>query len=315
MVVRRSASNDPSPWGSGEEEALRRDAMAWLTIRTNDGADSLTTDELLDFQFRGVPFRLMDAQAGIRKPAGWTAALSIRTVYTPEGKERPYEDRLGDDGLVRYKWRGIDPSHADNRALRSAMEQKVPLIWFFGVGTAVYKPIYPVYLLWEEVREHQFVVDPDVARSLVDSGSVIEERLKRYVMQQVKQRLHQPVFRATVMRAYENRCAICSLRHPELLDAAHIVPDHLEDGIASVRNGLALCKIHHAAFDSRILGIRPDLVVEIRRDLLDEIDGPMLTYGLQGCHQQRLSRLPKSRAERPDPTLLETTYRRFREAG
>jgi putative restriction endonuclease len=78
--------------------------------------------------------------------------------------------------------------------------------------------------------------------------------------------------------------------------------------------GLAMCKIHHAAYDSRILGVRPDLVVEIREDLLHEIDGPMLTYGLQGRHGQRLMSLPRSRAERPDPELLDARYQRFRSA-
>lgn len=34
----------------------------------------------------------------------------------------------------------------------------------------------------------------------------------------------------------------------ERIDAAHIVEDGHELGIAAVRNGLALCKIHHAAF-------------------------------------------------------------------
>ena len=65
---------------------------------------------------------------------------------------------------------------------------------------------------------------------------------------------------------------MCALRHAQLLDAAHIVPDREEHGIAAARNGLALCKIHHAAYDSFVLGIGPDLVVEIHADLLHEID-------------------------------------------
>ena len=63
----------------------------------------------------------MDPQRGIRKPAGFASAPSIRTVWRPSGAERPYEDAIGDDGLVRYKWRGDDPDHAENRALRAAM--------------------------------------------------------------------------------------------------------------------------------------------------------------------------------------------------
>jgi putative restriction endonuclease len=286
--------------------------MLWLTVRTNDGADSIGSTDLLDFQFDGQPFRLMDAQRGIRKPASLTAALSIRTVYTPEGRRRPYEDAVGPDGLLRYKWRGEDANHADNRALRAAMELRVPLIWFFGVGTSLYQPIYPVFLLWEEPAAHQFVIDPDVARGLVSAGSPVEENLRRYIVRETKQRLHQPVFRATVLRAYDTRCAVCALRHAELLDAAHIMPDSHEAGIPVVRNGMSLCKIHHAAFDSRILGVRPDLVVEIRADLLEEIDGPMLQHGLKGRHGQPLMSVPLRRSEQPDPALLEQRYAEFR---
>jgi putative restriction endonuclease len=297
------------------DAVLRREAQRWLTVRTNDGQVPISSSDLLDFEVDGQPFRLMDAQRGIRKPRELSSALSIRTVYTVEGKERPYADDVGPDGLLRYKWRGDDPDHAENRALRAAMNKQAPLIWFFGVAPGVYKPIYPVYLLWEEQELHQFVIDPDVARGLVSQGSKITEQVRRYIVRQTKQRLHQPVFRATVLRAYETRCAVCALAHAELLDAAHIVPDSDEAGIASVRNGLALCKIHHAAYDSSVLGIRPDLVVEIRADLLEEIDGPMLEHGLKGRHGQPLMALPKIRAERPNVDLLEERYARFRAAG
>ena len=242
-------------WDEARDARLRREAMVWLAIRTDDGREPITSSDLLDFTFDAHPFRLMDVQRGIRKPAVLDAALSIRTVYTPEGKERPYDDEPGPDGMLRYKWRGDDPEHPENRALRAAWRRDVPLIWFFGVGEALYLPVFPVYVLAEERTEQQFVVDPNVGHGLVAAGSVIDEQMRRYVVTQTRRRLHQPVFRAQVMRAYETRCCVCALRHRELLDAAHIAPDSSEHGIAAVRNGLALCKIHHAAFDANILGI------------------------------------------------------------
>ncbi len=54
---------------------------------------------------------------------------------------------------------------------------------------------------------------------------------------------------------------MCRLRHEELLEAAHILPDGHPQGLAVVPNGLALCKLHHAAFDSYIIGVTPDLEV------------------------------------------------------
>ena len=293
---------------------VRQEAMTWLTVRTNDGRDAISTLDLDDFTVDGAPFRLKDRQQGIWKPGSFETALTIQTVYRADEKDRPYNDDVGSDGLLRYKWRGTDPNMYVNRALREAMVRKLPLIWFFGVGVAMWKPIYPVYLLAEEPELHQFIVDPDVARSLVQSGSVVEENVKRYVIAETRRRLHQPVFRASVMRAYETRCAVCSLRHGELLDAAHIIPDGVEGGDPFVSNGLALCKIHHAAFDARILGITPESRIEIRSDLLTEVDGPMLRHGLQDLHGLKLMAVPRARNERPAPDRLAWAYQRFLDA-
>lgn len=291
------------------EVRLRREAMAWLTVRTQDGARPISREELAsDFVFDTAPFRLIPTQTGIWKPASLSAAL---TIVTTEGS--PYADGVGPDGLQRYNWRGIDPQHADNRALRAAMETQVPLIWLFGIGQAYYQPVFPVYLVREEPEQHRFVVVPDALREVAPFASPVEAELRRYIMRETRQRVHQPRFRATVLRAYGQRCAVCNLGHAQLLDAAHIVADREQDGQPVVSNGLALCKIHHAAYDTHILGIRPDLVVQIRLDILAEVDGPMLRYGLQGRHNQRLMAVPTRKAERPDVDRLQVAYDMFRE--
>jgi putative restriction endonuclease len=127
-------------------------------------------------------------------------------------------------------------------------------------------------------------------------------------------RLHQAAFRQRVLRAYNRSCTVCRLRHSELLDAAHILPDVHERGEPVVSNGLALCKIHHAAFDTNILGIRPDRVVEMRDDVLEEIDGPMLRYGLQQLHGGVI-KVPRRPEHQPDPESLEERYELSRAAS
>ncbi|MBK6872545.1 MAG: HNH endonuclease [Kineosporiaceae bacterium] len=298
-------------WTADDDLALRESAIEWLRQRTNDGLDAIDSEEISEFTFRGEPFRLMDAQRGIRKPAVLASALSIRTTFRPAGAPRPYDDVVGIDGLVRYKWRGDDPQHAENRALRAAMRASVPLIWFWGVGVALYKPIFPIYLIAEEPSAQQFVVATDGLQHLGATGSAVEEVMRRYLHRETRQRLHQPVFRSMVMRAYNTRCCVCELGHSVLLDAAHIVEDGHEAGIAAVRNGLSLCKIHHAAYDAGILGLTPDYRVEIRDDVLAEIDGPLLEHGLKALHHQHLRVIPRSRAERPDRDLLAIRHDRF----
>ena len=126
--------------------------------------------------------------------------------------------------------------------------------------------------------------------------------------------LYQHEVRERVLGAYRSRCAICRLRHRELLEAAHILPDTDERSLPVVPNGIALCKLHHAAFDSYILGIRPDLIVQIRADVLHETDGPMLEWGLQGFDGHAIA-APKAANLRPSAAFLAERYERFRKVG
>ena len=54
-------------------------------------------------------------------------------------------------------------------------------------------------------------------------------------------------------------------------------------------------------------------VIEIREDVLHEVDGPMLIHGLQGWNGKVL-RVPSQPSLRPDPTRLKERYDRFRAA-
>ncbi|WP_208798866.1 HNH endonuclease [Microbispora triticiradicis] len=151
----------------------------------------------------------------------------------------------------------------------------------------------------------------DQAQLFIPHNAELDTDQRRYVERLTRQRLHQPVFRERVLQAYEKSCAICHLRHVQLLDAAHILRDSHPQGIPAVSNGLSLCKIHHAAYDKNVLGIRPDHVIEVRRDILEEIDGPMLRHGLQEMNGLSMT-LPRSRRDWPDPQALEERYGEFR---
>jgi putative restriction endonuclease len=144
--------------------------------------------------------------------------------------------------------------------------------------------------------------------------STIDNARRTYVTRTARVRLHQAAFRQRVLNAYATSCTVCRLRHRELLDAAHILPDRHEQGDPVVPNGLALCKIHHAAFDANILGVRPDHVVEIRPDVLAEVDGQMLRHGLQELSGTTIQ-LPRRILDRPDPDRLEARYELFRAAS
>ena len=135
---------------------------------------------------------------------------------------------------------------------------------------------------------------------------------KRYYESPIKGRYHQREFREIVLTAYSEQCALCRLKHRELLDAAHIIADSEEHGDAVVTNGLSLCKIHHAAFDKNIIGISPDYQIKVREDILLETDGPMLKHGIQELDSQKII-LPYHKRDWPDRERLEERFNAFQE--
>ena len=107
-----------------EDPTLRQamfDHLNRLLVSTQ--AEFLPFRVINTFEYHGQPIALI-VQSGIRKVAGYSGALTIRTTFTPPSAVPPYMDDVGSDGLVRYKYRGEDEGHSDNRALRHAMEME-----------------------------------------------------------------------------------------------------------------------------------------------------------------------------------------------
>jgi len=293
----------------GAAERLIRDAaMTWLDTRADQHVDYAWTTT---FEYDGERIPLIDRQRGIRKPASMQAALALRTTFTPPGQTPPYVDAIGADGFQRYKYQGEDPNWWENVAVRRALELQLPIIWFYGVAPSLFEPIYPVWVIGEEPQQHQFVLALDPAQRAIGTSGDLDSDTRQYVEQMTKSRLHQRVFRTQVLLAYDSRCTVCNLGHAQLLDAAHIIADGQPNGQPVVPNGMAMCKIHHAAFDGKILGIRPDLSLHIRQDILEEVDGPMLRHGLQDMHGRTLMKVPAARSARPDVDRLELRYAEF----
>jgi putative restriction endonuclease len=263
------------------------------------------------FIFEGDRVPLLGPQ-GIFKPRLCELPLSIMT--SPNG---PYQDAPGADGSIEYRYRGLDPNHSDNVGLRRALATRTPLVYFFGHQAGRYHVVLPVFIAGDDPATLTFTVradDFDIA-ALGDGPGLAaaedaDDARRRYITTTVQRRLHQAAFRERVLRAYTGACALCHLRHAELLDAAHIDEDSSEQGEPLISNGLALCKLHHAAFDSDLLTVRPDYRVEVRPSILRETDGPMLIVGLQEAHGQLIG-LPRRPTERPDPIRLERRYERF----
>ncbi|MFA6764140.1 MAG: HNH endonuclease [Sphaerochaetaceae bacterium] len=265
------------------------------------------------FEWKGQRITLK-GQTGIWTPRGFDCPISI-TSRT----EGPYNlDGISKDGTIIYAYRGMDTNHWDNKKLRKAYETRTPLIFFKEVRNHLYQAIWPVLII-EDHPEQLYVlatidpafrtVEPHVPWASIELSPV---EVRRYAMVETRHRLHQSAFREIVIHAYDERCAMCNLHHPQLLDAAHIIPDSDDEGIPVVNNGLSLCKIHHAAFDCNLLGVDSDYIVHVQQRLLQETDGPMLQHGLKDLHAKRII-LPRRKNDWPNPESLERKFKDFPE--
>lgn len=290
---------------SGVEERFRERIFQALEERMRFGNGTITSRELSAFPVGDQVVPLVGTRVGIWNPRWLSSTLSIMS-----SAEGPYSDEEVSPGVWRYDYqRGTE--HGRNTKLRIAYETKTPVILLRRIKSGVFVPHFPVFVSDDNRIERFFILtDPDVLRL---SGNP-DPDLRGYIERSVMQRVHQKEFRGKVLLAYSDKCAVCRLSHPELLDAAHILPDKHERGFPIVPNGISLCKIHHSAYDTDLMGIDPDYTVYINRDLLEERDGPMLKHGLQEMHGSKLV-LPRSRVNQPDRENLAERFARFSEAS
>lgn len=282
--------------------------------------DQLTAKDLaVGFFHDGTRYPLINPQRGIFKPRQMEFLLSIRTVFPKAGNRIWYDDQRqvhqqiyeGED-TVDYAFMGTDPDASENRWLKKAMEQRIPIIYFLGVAPGRYQALQPAFIVdWDPRSAQAKVAFGDGAPAIATPPASSAER--RYALRLVKQRLHQSTFRQAVIDAYQARCALSGVPEPILLDAAHIIEDRNEKlGQPVVQNGIPLSKIHHAAFDAHLIGIDPDYRIHVGKRLLHQNDGPILEAlkGLEGA----FLRLPVREHDWPDRERLNQRFQLFKAA-
>ncbi len=181
-----------------------------------------------------------------------------------------------------------DPEKGGNRVLTHSREIGIPLYCFWARENEddwAYLGLGEVES-WAKVENNgRMQIEYRIAFSGVPSLAAAVE-LKRRIEGEVEtveapalqvpggreregatRRVRSQAFSDLVKRAYSQRCAICgesrkdARQRPEV-QAAHIYPVEKE-GPDDVRNGVALCRLHHWAFDGALLGIGSDMVVRV----------------------------------------------------
>jgi putative restriction endonuclease len=296
------------------DEDVRTSASRNLQCSARSSAKTVPYRGGLDrgFAFGGRRVPYLNQQKGIFRAAvqRGPAALSIQT-----SANTPYGDVETSEGFL-YDYRAGAVDQPDNRALRSAHGLGVPLVYFVGTRPGWYRPNFSFFVIDDDRAARHVLVAPGAMVGPLDEQEPIlpdDPIERRYVFRETRVRIHQARFRGRVVPAYREQCAICRLKEVRLLKAAHIVGDVDEAGEPVVSNGLALCSIHHRAYDHDLVGVSPDYEVRVSPRLLEDDDGPMLE--LLKTFDGSPIYVPRRTEWKPDRERLARRFERFREGS
>ena len=159
------------------------------------------------------------------------------------------------------------------------------------------------------------VLAVEIAYSLVDAHfppTLHEDVLKAVGIdsgfQYVRRRPRDSAFSQSVMAAYDHRCAVCAFAvrldgAPVALEGAHI-RWHRARGPDEVRNGLALCVLHHRLFDAGAFTLSLDRRIVVATSA----SGAGFDDTLGRFHLRAVSR-PVRDDDLPDPRFLTWHHR------
>ncbi len=155
----------------------------------------------------------------------------------------------------------------------------------------------PDVRLLDEIAANPGNADPVVERA--STGP------RRTVLAWIARKLRDASFRDRVLTAYKNRCAFCGIQLG-LLDAAHIIPVGIANN-DNTSNGLALCALHHRAFDRVLVTVMPDYNVAVNPKRIDVLGRLDLTGGIQEFRDQLRQTIvePHEASQRPDRGAIE----------
>lgn len=123
---------------------------------------------------------------------------------------------------------------------------------------------------------------------------------RRRTVVSVSRRLRNNDFRKRVLNAYTQRCAVCGVQL-KLIDAAHIVPVNHERSTDETHNGLALCTLHHRAYDQALITMDENYAVVFNKAQAVELGRLGLAAGVEKFKENLRSEIlvPDALSDRP----------------
>ncbi len=128
---------------------------------------------------------------------------------------------------------------------------------------------------------------------------------RRVEMVETRRAARDAQFRRKVLTAYGHRCAMCGVQL-RLLDAAHVLPVDQPGSTDDTNNGVALCALHHRAYDRALVVFDTAYAIHVNSKQVDELTALSLAGGLgqfRGALKPRII-LPPDPRDYPKPSFI-----------
>lgn len=123
---------------------------------------------------------------------------------------------------------------------------------------------------------------------------------RRTTLVSVRKKLREMSFKNRILTAYSFQCAVCGLQL-KLVDAAHIIPVNHEHSTDETQNGLALCALHHRAYDQALITVAKDYSILLNEKRVAYLQSIKQDAGLDNFarHLRPIILLPPAVSDRP----------------
>lgn len=224
------------------------------------------------------------------KEAGVFAGFDVRKHLGKLGRSPSIQIR--EDALRKAYVNGFEPCDKGNREVAIAFRPD-----FFVEYVRSLEPLHDFgqsrrdLAVLSEIAENPEINEADVQ---------IQNIVRKTAVVSISKKLRDVSFRRRVLTAYSFHCAVCGIQL-KLVEAAHIIPVNHENSTDETRNGLALCALHHKAYDHALITVGNDYSIQINHSQTRELKEQRLSDGLAEFSQglRPIIILPPAVPDRP----------------
>ncbi|MCC6446147.1 MAG: HNH endonuclease [Armatimonadetes bacterium] len=202
------------------------------------------------------------------------------------------------DTLINASRNGIDTHNKDNNELAIAFRPDFIIDYI--------ENLQELHAFGESITESN-----QLRKLIAEPTEINNEILGRFsgkrgsIVKTITRRARNASFNGRVLKAYNYSCAFCGIQL-KLVDAAHILPVAHEDSTDETANGVALCPLHHRAFDGALVAFDSNYKTHINRRRLEDLIKLELDGGIDLFKRSLQSHIniPDAPIERPNKQYI-----------